>query len=158
MFVSVLHESHETWPARSFSCHHVIHISNSSDDRLVHQTLNPLTGSHTNFYKTFDDIWPPLNNLVWPMPNLPSQHSALCDADCVFTASMFSIRWNWCIFSWMTPIPDPHIAKTNKVLQEIWDLPVTLLKPAFDVVIPADHAPTATFWAWYNDKERNIGL
>ncbi|EDR03067.1 uncharacterized protein LACBIDRAFT_307656 [Laccaria bicolor S238N-H82] len=45
-----------------------------------------------------------------------------------------------------------------KALQEIRDLPVALLKPAFDVLIPADHAPTAAFWAPYTDKERSIGM
>jgi len=52
----------------------------------------------------------------------------------------------------------PVSLNTNKVLQEIRDLPVTLLKPAFDVLIPANHAPTAAFWAQYNDKERSIGM
>ncbi|KIK01227.1 hypothetical protein K443DRAFT_132396 [Laccaria amethystina LaAM-08-1] len=49
-------------------------------------------------------------------------------------------------------------SNTNKALQEFRDLPVALLKPAFDVLIPADCAPTAAFWAPYNDEERNIGM
>ena len=52
----------------------------------------------------------------------------------------------------------PVSLNTNKALQEIRDLPVALLKPAFDVLIPADHAPTAAFWAQYNDEERSIGM
>lgn len=49
-------------------------------------------------------------------------------------------------------------SNTNKALQEIQDLPVALLQPAFSVLIPADHGPTAAFWAPYNNKERNIGI
>jgi len=52
----------------------------------------------------------------------------------------------------------PVSLNTNKALQEIRDLPVALLKPAFDVLIPADHAPTAAFWLQYNDEERSIGM
>jgi len=53
---------------------------------------------------------------------------------------------------------DMPVSSNNKTLQEIRDFPVTLLKPAFDVLIPADHAPTAAFWAQYNDEERSIGM
>jgi len=52
----------------------------------------------------------------------------------------------------------PVSSNTNKALQEIRDLPVALLKPASDVLIPADHAPTAAFWAQYNDEERSIEM
>ncbi|KIJ99688.1 hypothetical protein K443DRAFT_32834, partial [Laccaria amethystina LaAM-08-1] len=38
------------------------------------------------------------------------------------------------------------------------DLPLALLKPAFDVLIPADCALTAAFWALYNNKERSVGM
>jgi hypothetical protein len=54
--------------------------------------------------------------------------------------------------------PDKNLAKTQKALQEIRDLPATLLKTAFDLLIPTDRAPPATFWAPYNDDEKNIGL
>ena len=37
-------------------------------------------------------------------------------------------------------IPDPNLAKTQKALQEIWNLPPVLLKIAFDLLIPTDHA------------------
>ncbi|KIK01550.1 hypothetical protein K443DRAFT_98430 [Laccaria amethystina LaAM-08-1] len=47
---------------------------------------------------------------------------------------------------------------TNKALQEIRDLPVALLKPALDVLIPADRGPTAAFWVLYNDEKRSIGM
>jgi hypothetical protein len=33
-----------------------------------------------------------------------------------------------------------------------------VLKTAFDLQIPTDRAPPATFWAPYNEDERNIGL
>ena len=49
-------------------------------------------------------------------------------------------------------------SNTNRALQEIRDLPVALLQPAFNVLIPADHGPTAAFWAPYNNEERNIGI
>ena len=49
-------------------------------------------------------------------------------------------------------------SNTNRALQEIRDFPVALLQPAFSVLIPADHGPTAAFWAPYNNKERNIGI
>ncbi|KIK01318.1 hypothetical protein K443DRAFT_57785, partial [Laccaria amethystina LaAM-08-1] len=49
-------------------------------------------------------------------------------------------------------------SNTNKALQEIRDLPVPLLKSAFEILIPADRAPTTAFWAPYNDKERSIGM
>ena len=55
-------------------------------------------------------------------------------------------------------ILDPNLAKTQKALQEIRNLPAALLKIAFDILIPTDRAPPATFWAPYNDDERNIGL
>ena len=55
-------------------------------------------------------------------------------------------------------IPDPNVAKTQKALQEIRDLPAALLKIAFGLLIPNDRAPPASFWAPYNDDERNIGL
>jgi hypothetical protein len=58
----------------------------------------------------------------------------------------------------MDSMPDPKLAETQKVLQEIRDLPATLLKTAFDLQIPTDRAPPATFWAPYNEDERNIGL
>ena len=35
-------------------------------------------------------------------------------------------------------IPSPNLAETQKVLQEIRDLPATLLKLAFDLRIPTD--------------------
>ena len=57
-----------------------------------------------------------------------------------------------------TSIPSPNLAETQKTLQEIWDLPAALLKLAFDLLIPTDCALSATFWAPYNDDERNIGL
>ena len=57
-----------------------------------------------------------------------------------------------------TSIPSPNLAETQKTLQEIRDLPAALLKLAFDLLIPTDCAPSATFWAPYNDDERNIGL
>ena len=38
------------------------------------------------------------------------------------------------------------------------DVPVELLKITFDLVIPTDRAPPATFWVPYNDDERNTGL
>ena len=53
---------------------------------------------------------------------------------------------------------NPDHAKTQVALQEIRDLPVALLKSAYDALIPADRAPSAAFWAPYNDEERNIGL
>ena len=53
---------------------------------------------------------------------------------------------------------DPNVAKTQKALQEIRDLPAALLKIAFDLLIPTDRALPASFWAPYNDDERNIGL
>jgi hypothetical protein len=49
-------------------------------------------------------------------------------------------------------------SNTNKALQEIRDLPVALLKPALDVLIPADRGPTAAFWVPYNDEKRSIGM
>ena len=49
-------------------------------------------------------------------------------------------------------------AKTLVALQEIRDLLVALLKSAYDALIPADHAPSAAFWAPYKDEERKIGL
>ena len=55
-------------------------------------------------------------------------------------------------------IPDPKLAEIQKALQEIRDLPATLLKITFDLLIPTDRAPPATFWVPYNDDERNIGL
>ena len=41
-------------------------------------------------------------------------------------------------------IPDPNLAKTQKALQEIRDLPAALLKITFDLVIPTDRAPPAS--------------
>ena len=51
-----------------------------------------------------------------------------------------------------TFIPSPNLAETQK---EIRDPPAALLKLAFDLLIPTDRAPSATFWATYND---DIGL
>ena len=56
------------------------------------------------------------------------------------------------------PMPDPNLAKTEKALQEIRDLPAALLKITFDLLIPTDRAPPATFWAPYHDHEGNIEL
>ena len=55
-------------------------------------------------------------------------------------------------------ILDPNVAKTQKALQKIRDLPAALLKIAFELLIPTDRAPPASFWVPYNDDERNIGL
>ena len=55
-------------------------------------------------------------------------------------------------------IPVPNLAEIQKALQEIRDLPATLVKITFDLLIPTDRAPPATFWVPYNDDERNIGL
>ena len=55
-------------------------------------------------------------------------------------------------------IPDPKLAEIQKALQEIRDLPATLLKITFDLLIPTDRASPATFWVPYNDDERKIGL
>ena len=38
------------------------------------------------------------------------------------------------------------------------DVPVELLKITFDLVIPTDRAPPATFWVPYNDDKKNTGL
>ena len=53
---------------------------------------------------------------------------------------------------------DLNFAKTQKALQEIRDLPASLLRITFDLIIPTDRAPPASFWVPYNDDERNIGL
>ena len=37
-------------------------------------------------------------------------------------------------------------------------MPVALLQPAFNVLIPADCGPAAAFWVPYNNKERNIRI
>ncbi|KAF8957732.1 hypothetical protein BDZ97DRAFT_1924345 [Flammula alnicola] len=55
-------------------------------------------------------------------------------------------------------ILDDKLARTRQALQNIRELPATLLKSAFDIIIPADRAPAPTFWTPYNDKERHIGL
>jgi hypothetical protein len=51
---------------------------------------------------------------------------------------------------------DPNLAETEKA--SIRDLPAALLKITFELLIPTDRAPPATFWVPYNDDERNIGL
>ena len=53
---------------------------------------------------------------------------------------------------------DPNLAEIKKTLQEIRNLPAALLQTTFDLLIPTDRAPHATFRAKYNDDEINIGL
>ena len=44
-----------------------------------------------------------------------------------------------------TSIPDPNLAKTQKALQEIRDLPAALLKIAFDLLIPMQEGTFSYF-------------
>jgi len=68
---------------------------------------------------------------------------------------MVSTVWNRCVFSCTTCLyhwtPTRCFKKSKICLSHCSNF-------AFDVLIPADHAPTAAFWAQYNDEERSIGM